>query len=431
MQFATEAVPAELPGMLRRIIEICGWATWKRRLDGLHSQLRANPLLERYLIETYTIELALSQVRYHVHLTGRCPWPPDTVQQQQLYSFLAMLSRVYQRLTRKGKTRLAGMLRDGLQSPNGLRPLAFEMSAVAHLMSRGYDVQFQDIEMGGRFDFLASKDNAEMEVECKFISGDIGRKIHRRKVYSLCDSLYPVIRDLLSVRAGGQLIRIRLPDRLYGSTDQCSAIVATLREALRERQEITNSEVSTVSITQFNIDNTLLDEDPPGEDFERRLSDYVENNFNIPHCHMFFLIRPTHGAVITTIESEKPDRVVRGIVQQLKDSSRDQLTAGRSGALFVHLGDVTEAQLLDIAEGDQQPSSLKLAANHILERRPHLHTLAFMTSGSVTLREFVSEHEKRVEVQELGSAYVFMNPEHSHANDSRFALFSTRPARSS
>ena len=46
-----------------------------------------------------------------------------------------------------------------------------------HLMSQGYDVGFHDLEGGAGHDFQASKDGAVIEVECKFISGDIGRKI--------------------------------------------------------------------------------------------------------------------------------------------------------------------------------------------------------------------------------------------------------------
>ena len=86
-----------------------------------------------------------------------------------------MVVHCHRRLRPAGKKRLAGMLADATNRDFGLGSVAYEMEVAAHLMSRGYDVVFHDLEGGKGFDLLATKDGASMEVECKFMSGDAGR----------------------------------------------------------------------------------------------------------------------------------------------------------------------------------------------------------------------------------------------------------------
>ena len=54
-----------------------------------------------------------------------------------------------------------------------------------HLFSKGFDVELSDIESIQSFDFLASKEDVQYEVECKSVTADIGRPIHQRKMVDL------------------------------------------------------------------------------------------------------------------------------------------------------------------------------------------------------------------------------------------------------
>jgi hypothetical protein len=53
------------------------------------------------------------------------------------------------------KTPFEGRLRQALNSANGLRPLAYEISIATHLMQKGWDVEFVDYAGTGQFDLLA------------------------------------------------------------------------------------------------------------------------------------------------------------------------------------------------------------------------------------------------------------------------------------
>jgi uncharacterized UPF0146 family protein len=60
-----------------------------------------------------------------------------------------------------------------------------ELAVAAHLSRAGFDVEFTDIEDRARFDLLAQKEDIRLEVDCKTASGDVGRKIHRRRAIEL------------------------------------------------------------------------------------------------------------------------------------------------------------------------------------------------------------------------------------------------------
>src|SRR5690606_13982832 len=97
------------------------------------------------------------------------------------------------------------------------------------------------------------------------------------------------------------------------------------------------------------------------------------------------LIRPCWGVVMVAVESLQKDAVVSGLVRELKDSVKGQFAGTRPDIICVKFVDITQQQLLEIAEQDntEQPTSLKLATNYLLKRSDWstIHTLAYLTPG--------------------------------------------------
>jgi hypothetical protein len=106
---------------------------------------------------------------------------------------MTMVANVYERLSSRGRQRLRGMLFDGLQTDKGLLGVQHEMTTAAHLMRRHCDVEFHDLETGRGFDFLATRAGAVLEVDCKMVSGDLGRQMHRKRVLELQERLQRVV----------------------------------------------------------------------------------------------------------------------------------------------------------------------------------------------------------------------------------------------
>src|SRR5205807_1108585 len=101
----------------------------------------------------------------------------------------------------------------GLQS--GLGPLAAELRTAAHLMGHGFDIEFTDLAGRERYDFLASKDALEIEIDCKAPSGDVGRKIHGQRFRMFANDVLPILKEI-SQTPGGHVIHVVIPNNLHG-----------------------------------------------------------------------------------------------------------------------------------------------------------------------------------------------------------------------
>jgi hypothetical protein len=191
-------------------------------------------MIDRYLDHYFPLERAMIYARqYNRNTGGRIPQINSTplFDLGALYSFVALTARVFPRLPEPAqnllKSRIAGALKDNV----GLSPLAFEMRTVAHLMARGFDVEFHDLCEGGGYDFLAKDGDIAFEVQCKSVSGDVGHRVHTHRQYQLI----PYILDKMhKTQKSGvvQLLVATVPNRLHGKREFMSSVAAAIGQAL-------------------------------------------------------------------------------------------------------------------------------------------------------------------------------------------------------
>jgi len=426
MHFEPQAVPAEMPSLVQRFVSITSWKPWEKRLKAFDQRVADNPFLDEYLAQRYPIELAMG--RLHRRLLRRQKVKlPTSYEDTVLLSFIAMVARAHPRLNPPGRRRLDGMLRSGLDTDAGLAPLEHEMGIATHLMGRGFDVTFSDIETGTGFDFLAEKDGAVLEVECKTVSGDLGRRIHLRRLYQLGGRVYPLMSAALERCLGGQLARIVLPSRLHGTDQQLEAICEALASALNTGRSIVGPEPCAIEYQQFSLAGSPFERVDPANIGREDVRQYVEQAVGRPLGHVVMLFRPRSGLVMVAVESLQKDEVVKGLVQQLKDAVKRQFSGTRPGVVCVKFIDVTQRDLLELVEQDRsdQPSTLKLATSYLLNRPDWtpVHTLAYFTPGHSVTSQVVNGPVLTRSVQEQGHTYTFKNPHNAMAGDARLSIF--------
>src|SRR5262249_13251969 len=135
-----------------------------------------------------------------------------------------------------------------------------EIETIVHLLQMGFEVSLSDIEARGRFDFLISRDGIEMEVECKSVSNDLGRKVHPRRARELLWRLRSVLQEVLAACSGGVLMRVILPGRLPDEQDLFDQIAKTISHSLETGVGLPGPNPCTIELTTFD-----LSEMPPGE----------------------------------------------------------------------------------------------------------------------------------------------------------------------
>lgn len=420
VRFATDLNPAELPNALRQMSGIVGWSTWQQRIDSLRSELANNPVWERFLRERHGLELAFGEIHRHLRSTGRFRWPPKTAEEYRLYSFLAGAVRIYPRLSAAGQARFAGALRTGLDKEFGLGPLAFEVKVAVHLISRGFEVDFHDLETGGGFDLLAVSGATRIEVECKHISADIGRQIHRRKLYALSGVLRQPMEQAIGQGGGqGRLLQVTLPGRLSGNKAEQQSLADRIDAVLTDQAAVVDDRVCTVSARAFSLQSSPFSRERSHGLTMDDIQQYLKESFGIDNTHVLSHWRPGHAAILTSFESRRPDRILDQIFKRLKADAKKQFSRTLPAFLCVHLADVTEPQLLELANADSAGTvtGLQRAASILLQIRPHLHSIAMMTDGNVQMTRERSGNVLTTSVQELGPSYVFRNPDHPIAGN--------------
>jgi hypothetical protein len=372
MRISTDVRPKDFEPAVDWVSRLIG-ADLNRRVANFEKQEGRNPLLATHFRTTFAVEFALAELRKYRRNTGRLP---KNDEYHHLYSFLIPAHRIHAALPPDARKQFEGRLLDAMNGAYGARPLAYEISIAAHLMHKGWDVEFMDYSGAARFDFLARRGTVEVEVECKSTSGDTGRKIHRQEVRRLADLLLPITEKLADV-AGCHRILVTIPDRLGKSNETLSDIASVVASAAHQKGSASND----VAHAEYTFDSIAtwpqLGRDPEARSF-------FENRFGISNANLLFYGRENFSVVAVMIRSAKADAVVDAIANAAKEAS-DQCSGVRPALIAVHLIDeISRPQLQAILT---TPNGLHAIAHAVFrgENRRHVDSIAFTVPQSIRL----------------------------------------------
>lgn len=425
VRFKIDVHDTEIVGLLNELISITGHAPWARKFLSLSQQLKQNPFLAEFALEHHGIELKFQDLLFQQERDGIFPVKVQDPSHYELYGFASGFVRIYRELSKQGKTRLKGMLLDGLKPDNSLLALHHEIITAVHLIGRGYELQMNDLERGHGVDFVARRNGLELEVECKMFSGDLGRKLHRRKVLAMHNYLAETVAKTYRSASTGKLVRITLPDRLHCTADQLAGIKETVKSALLG-SAIARSDFCDVEVVDFNISDSPFTQTPDSLG-RQEIEAFVAKKVNRFNKEMMILFSPCERAVIVIAESAKPDEVLKGAYRQLRESAGKQFTKSRPGILVVQFQDLSADDMESIARSDstdrQTATGLQLMTSHFLNapHRSHIHTVLYRSHGKLLTQD---ESSGQSSIRESGIAYVIRNPNNPFHDDPRSRAFS-------
>ena len=397
----------QIPDLMAQVARIAPYGWWKRRLATLNLQLDKNPLLGAYFDTEFSIERNYEKIHDYHRRTGR--YPDITPENYDTFSFLASLTLVHRGLTPKAQQRLQTNIRDGLQEQKGLGPLATELRTATHLMQQGYDIQFTDFEGVARFDLLATRDQLEIEVDCKAPSGDVGRKVHGDRFRALAGGLKPALDKIVDSQRN-YLVTVTVPTNLHGDRTYEESLIREVENAIQGMTPIsTSAHIADISIEEFQATDSPFAR--PGTVTEEALAAFLKEKFRLENVHAVFSWNHRKGAAILVVRSACADRVVDGIYRQLKSSAESQFSGQRPAMLCVQLRAVSALQLRNIADGS--PNGLALIATRLFSgnHRSHLAAVSFVAyEGALTTTQFEFGDLRRTSYQDRGAAYFFGNP---------------------
>ena len=415
---------SEVFATLTEFEEIAGThssAAWPRRLERLRAG--ASDTGEGALhAQRCALELAWATLRDAKPWTVGAPinvhhgWAP-------FLQLAAMVTLTHQRLGETGKVRLEGMLRDAINRDFGLAPLDYEMQVACHLMQKQFDLEFNDMEeRRPSFDFLATKDDLSVEVECKFITGDKGRKVHTALCNRLIDSLREttVTRQFVGRLTKGLIVRLVLSGRLPRDQERQAALSRLLKESLFGRKSV-KTDSAHISVREFDATLAAGCVTAGGLDTERMRRTLI-NKLGLGAKNMGVFLQGK-GVMVVVVDSVEPDNVLGAIRAELLDSAKRQLSGDRPGILACHLADVTNDQLVSLARRDRQVTGLEWETAYVFERRPHIHSVIYTAPAHIARHLLVRPDGRAEAVSAGGVAYTIFNPRHPLSGDRRLSVY--------
>jgi hypothetical protein len=419
-----ELYTVDIPSVFDRFSDLIGAQHWEKRVDLLKTEIKGNRLLKEYLIQENEIAFNLQKSTELTKKFGR--FPVHQVDCSPLYPCMAFASQILSIAEASESTQRAQLVRrvhGALKNPDDMRGLRFELTAATHFLRRGLDVQWPEMIGGGTMDLMIPELGPQgLEIECKSISEDKGRKIHRREALEFCSLISPQLNSLgKGLKAGVAAVLTldgRMPGNFADRKKLAQSVVHNVLSGIRQCR----LEGANLRIHEF--DPALLGE--LGEDGLPTISrNRIDSITSTTNRQALIAGRKSGGAIVFVLQSAQDDSLLTAAFDTLSKSASKQLTGERAGMFLVGLEGIEAKSLVDLAQqdltGDQPPTALSVRVNDFLasQGRDHVVGIGFISKGAL-------RPASGGVTDSGGSAYVFPKRESPFWHSDFSGLFSER-----
>ena len=412
----------EIPEIYRRFAQAIGDSHWRKRAHAIRQEIKGNPVLQSYLSAENHVALQLDELRVLSERYGRVP--VESIADLRHYPALVLCAQVLsfmEAVPGAHAERMRRRFHGGLRNPADLRGLALEFTGASHFLRRGCHVTWPEMTGIGTYDLLVEDLGlAGLDVECKSISVDKGRKIHVRDGLVFFALVLQRLKKYVQHLRSGVSLVVTLPDRLPQQYAQRVVIANEVADALLvERSGGNLSAGATLRIEEF--DTTLLGQlsSSPTVQEIRPLVDKVSGTSNRPAMVVGTV---AGGALSLVLQSAKDDAVFEELFATLQASARDQLSGKRAGLFLVGLDGTSPEGLLATArmefDSNEPVTAIRDAVSSYLHgtSRDHVVGVGFLSRDTLTGRA-----DGNFSV--AGSAYYFRRSKSAFWSDAYSGLF--------
>jgi hypothetical protein len=414
----------DIPSVFERFSELIGVQHWRKRVDLLKAEIKGNRLLKDHLIQENEIAFCLQAATELTKKYGR--FPVHQMDSSPLFpcmAFAAQILSIAEASESTQRTQLVRRVHGALKNPDDMRGLRLELTAATHFLRRGLDVQWPEMVGGGTMDLVIPGLGPQgLEIECKSISDDKGRKIHKREALEFSALVAPKLNDLGKGLRAGVAAVLTLDGRLPGNfIDRKKLAQSVVRQVLSGSS---NCQLDGANLRIHEFDPVLLGE--LGEDGNPVISrDRVDSITGTTNRQALIVGRKSGGAIVLVLQSTQDDSLLTYAFDTLSRSANRQLSGNRAGMFLVGLEGLEADSLVELAQqdstGGQPPTALRLRVSDFLasQGRDHVVGVGFISKGA-------SRPASGGVTDSGGSAYVFPKRESPFWHSDFSGLFSER-----
>lgn len=383
---AIQMTTADVPRMYRCLATAIGAEHWQGTVARQEEAIRVNHFLGDYLRSEYAIAYQLDRLRQLVARFGTVPH--EACNDPSIFpsmAFAAQVLGVLELCNAKQAKAFVKRVRNAFNASEQMHGLRLELQAATHFARRGQSLTWHRAKNEGTFDLLIDDLGPNgLEVECKSISENKGRRIHRRAALEFWGDLWKDVASVAQSLRSGLAVVLTVPDRL---PDDAVAKAALGREV------VTQILAGSGAVLDGGADVRISPFDPiwieAAKDKSRdELKNAIDISTNTFNREAFVYRTPAGGMLAFVLQSAVEDDVLDQVFATLDDSATRQFTHKRGALFWVELQGVDADQLLYLNQQDsgacQQPSRLKIAVSSFLHRAPdHIVGVVFTSKSSL------------------------------------------------
>ncbi len=416
-----EMQTGEIPDVFARFQDVIDERYWLKRVALIRDNIRGQLFLRDYLIDENAIAFALARCSDLVDRYGRIPM--QETGSRDLYSAISLAAQALSIMDHSSDSeskRLAQRIQGAFKNPDDMRAIQLEMMAATHFVHRGYPIVWPEMEGVGRFDLLVNDIGTNgLEVECKSVSSDKGRKIHRREALEFHHLVKPQLQTVSRKLQMGIAVVLTVPSRLPTLFHQKKDLAKHVIGSVLAAQSTVLEDGSDIRISKFDME--ILGDIGTVERpvISRPAIDQITATQN--RESMF--LGNKKGAIVFVLQSRQDDTMLQYVFDTVSQSAKNQVSKNRAALFLVAFHGIGAEELIGIAEQDNDPkkppTALQVAVSdfHANQNRDHVIGVGFLSGSALNL-------ELHGVIKSGGTAYVFQKNESSFWHEDFSRLFS-------
>ncbi len=379
---------SEARSLIKRLMSFLGEYNVQKAVERYErSMLKSGPLIrEYYLKDRHPWFRAFTQY-YDLIRKGKSINRNLTPELQKLAIDGKKVITVQEQMPRSVKKKFKRDLLDIDSARNYL----FEIEIAFHFFQKGGNIQWYEDVSGMHPEFLVKTPGLDFNVECKRISVDIARRIHRKDFAKLAQNLLPDIQK----RGYSGSVDIVLEERLTNKSSRgmCVNILELIDEdSLRGHYKIQNL---------GSVDLDLKCAAGSEIDITERCKAFYKSRPEKAHGAFLANAKGNKGAdpIELTVMCEKADTVLDGIRDKISNAE-EQLDESKPGFIVCFLEDIRDFDLHELSEG----SGLQIMTCNVLAKK----TFAHVAGISYSVESIVAKEGNCEEF--INRGLLFRNP---------------------
>jgi hypothetical protein len=416
-----EIQTGEIPDVFVRFKEVIEERYWLKRVASIKEDIRGQPFLRDYLVKENAIALWLSRCSNLVNKYGRIPM--REAENRDLYPAISLAAQALSIIDHSSSTqaiKLIQRIRGAFKNPADMQAIQFEIMVATHFVLRGYSVAWPEMEGIGTFDLLVNDlGTSGLEIECKSVSDDKGRKIHRREALEFYQLIKPKLQVFSRNLQTGVAVVLTVEGRLPPLFKQKKVLAKQVVDSFMAAQSMALADGSDIRVTEFDITTLGVTETEGGLVISRDAIDQVTKTKN----RESMILGNKNGAIILVLQSRQDDTMLKCIFDTISESAKNQLSKTKPALFLVGLNSLEAESLLNIANQDKDPSqpptALQVGVSKFLsnQNRDYVVGVGFLSGGALS-------SELNGVLKSSGTAYIFTKKESSFWHEDFSGLFS-------